>query len=124
MYCGSCGQELPDDANFCLRCGAPQQSESERSSLSGDVERELRQYVIDKKSTLVITNTRVIYDIRGFLGSRVEVPLRHITGVEKLGGIVRVRRTDGGSSKFNFGKQAEEIAQALRDIIAANGNPL
>jgi zinc ribbon protein len=24
MYCIGCGTELPDDANFCLRCGKPQ----------------------------------------------------------------------------------------------------
>src|SRR5437868_5322663 len=23
MYCMNCGKELPDDANFCLRCGKP-----------------------------------------------------------------------------------------------------
>ncbi|HKP54455.1 MAG TPA: zinc-ribbon domain-containing protein [Chloroflexia bacterium] len=28
MHCVRCGQELPDDANFCLRCSAPQQSEA------------------------------------------------------------------------------------------------
>jgi hypothetical protein len=27
MHCAKCGQELPDDANFCLRCSAPQQPE-------------------------------------------------------------------------------------------------
>lgn len=24
MFCGNCGKELPDDANFCLKCGKPQ----------------------------------------------------------------------------------------------------
>src|SRR5688572_22583265 len=24
MYCSACGKELPDDANFCLKCGRPQ----------------------------------------------------------------------------------------------------
>ena len=24
MYCIGCGTELPDDANFCLKCGKPQ----------------------------------------------------------------------------------------------------
>src|SRR5256885_12810356 len=24
MYCGNCGKELPNDANFCLKCGKPQ----------------------------------------------------------------------------------------------------
>ena len=24
IYCTECGKELPDDANFCLRCGKPQ----------------------------------------------------------------------------------------------------
>jgi hypothetical protein len=24
MYCHQCGQKLPDEANFCLRCGRPQ----------------------------------------------------------------------------------------------------
>ena len=24
MYCMECGKALPDDANFCLRCGTPQ----------------------------------------------------------------------------------------------------
>lgn len=23
MFCVSCGKELPDDANFCLKCGKP-----------------------------------------------------------------------------------------------------
>lgn len=25
MFCTKCGQQLPDYANFCTRCGAPQQ---------------------------------------------------------------------------------------------------
>lgn len=24
MYCVNCGTQLPDDANFCLKCGKPQ----------------------------------------------------------------------------------------------------
>jgi predicted amidophosphoribosyltransferase len=24
MYCKNCGRELPDDANYCPSCGAPQ----------------------------------------------------------------------------------------------------
>ena len=24
MYCSACGRELPDDANYCLKCGRPQ----------------------------------------------------------------------------------------------------
>ena len=24
MFCMNCGKELPDDANFCLKCGKPQ----------------------------------------------------------------------------------------------------
>jgi hypothetical protein len=24
MYCSNCGTQLPDDANFCLKCGKPQ----------------------------------------------------------------------------------------------------
>jgi hypothetical protein len=24
MFCGNCGKELPNDANFCLKCGKPQ----------------------------------------------------------------------------------------------------
>lgn len=23
MYCGKCGTELPEEANFCLKCGTP-----------------------------------------------------------------------------------------------------
>ncbi len=26
MFCVNCGNELPDDANFCLKCGKPQQA--------------------------------------------------------------------------------------------------
>ena len=26
MYCSNCGTQLPDDANFCLRCGKPQKA--------------------------------------------------------------------------------------------------
>jgi len=26
MFCGQCGKQLPDDANFCLKCGQPQRA--------------------------------------------------------------------------------------------------
>ncbi len=26
MYCMDCGQQLPDDANFCSKCGVPQKA--------------------------------------------------------------------------------------------------
>jgi hypothetical protein len=118
VYCPNCGEGLPDDANFCLKCGALQQSASGAPSSSEDNERELRRYAVDKQATLIITNKRVIYDIKGFLGSKLEIPLRHITGVEELWGTVRIRRTDGGSAKFNFGNKGKEIAQGIRDIVA------
>ena len=31
MFCKSCGKDLPDDANFCLRCGRPMRSEAHAS---------------------------------------------------------------------------------------------
>jgi hypothetical protein len=27
VYCASCGTHLPDDANYCLKCGRPQREE-------------------------------------------------------------------------------------------------
>lgn len=32
MYCRYCGKELPDKANFCVNCGAPQSGQSEGAS--------------------------------------------------------------------------------------------
>jgi pSer/pThr/pTyr-binding forkhead associated (FHA) protein len=34
MYCTSCGQDLPDDARFCSRCGAP--TSAEQAEPGGD----------------------------------------------------------------------------------------
>lgn len=31
MFCSNCGTQLPDDANFCLKCGQPQK-QSQRES--------------------------------------------------------------------------------------------
>ncbi len=28
MYCQKCGTQLPDDANFCLKCGAAQRTQA------------------------------------------------------------------------------------------------
>ncbi len=34
MYCKKCGQELPDAAKFCIRCGTPVQAEAEKQFCS------------------------------------------------------------------------------------------
>src|SRR5687768_169585 len=33
MFCMQCGKQLPEEANFCLRCGTPQHSEAESAQL-------------------------------------------------------------------------------------------
>ena len=118
MYCNVCGKQIFDDSAFCNQCGTPQQSGSAERGNFNDAERDMHRYTIDNRTTLVITTKRVVYDVSGFLGTRAEIPLRHITGIEKLGNIVRVRRADGSSVKFNFGKHAEEVAQSIRDAVA------
>jgi hypothetical protein len=36
VYCSACGRQLPDDARFCLECGAPQSSHSATPVGQGD----------------------------------------------------------------------------------------
>ena len=33
MFCSKCGTELPDEANFCLKCGQPTRGEASRATL-------------------------------------------------------------------------------------------
>jgi hypothetical protein len=47
MYCSACGQILPDDANYCAKCGASQRP---NASDRGSLELCEVQYHIDKFS--------------------------------------------------------------------------
>ncbi len=33
MFCVKCGQQLPDDANFCLKCGTPLKAENRQADI-------------------------------------------------------------------------------------------
>ena len=118
MYCSACGKQIPDDSGFCNQCGALQKSGHVQPAVFGNAEHDVHCYTIDKRTKLVITTKRVIYDVGGFLGVHAEIPLQHITDVERLGNVVRINRADGRRVKFNFGGYAEEIAQSIRDAVA------
>ena len=59
MYCMKCGYQLPDDANFCLQCGAPQQPDPAPSHPSTSSERELSRVDTGRFGVVVVTNQRV-----------------------------------------------------------------
>ena len=86
MFCKSCGANLPDDANFCMKCGV---------GLRGTVqdERTLFESTMQKLSvhdgeswenvTLIVTNKKVRV-IGG--GHTADTPLAHIRFVQTIKG--------------------------------------
>jgi hypothetical protein len=59
VYCMKCGYQLPDDANFCLQCGAAQKLGSAISQPSTTSERELSRVDTGRFGVVVVTNQRV-----------------------------------------------------------------
>lgn len=62
MYCVKCGTELPDDAAFCLRCGAPQVGGDRVGRVETPVEtdKELFRVTGINKSTCIVKGNRFI----------------------------------------------------------------
>jgi hypothetical protein len=54
-----CGYQLPDDANFCPKCGAAQQLGSAPSQTSTASEREISRVDTGRDGVVVVTNQRV-----------------------------------------------------------------
>lgn len=59
MYCAKCGQQLPDDANFCLKCGAPQKAGVSATSVA-PVERELYSDNSSTDGNVTLTTSKII----------------------------------------------------------------
>ena len=79
MFCTKCGQQLPSDANFCLKCGLPQKPEVGTSPPSMESERVIIR-VHDKRGGEIakVTNKRLSWN-RDRKGGKGEVVLWQIT---------------------------------------------
>jgi hypothetical protein len=76
MYCVKCGQQLPDDANFCLKCGVAQKA----GVTPPTGERELCRVETKNYGTVVVSNTRTY--VLGQDGNKyMDVLHRHVAGV-------------------------------------------
>lgn len=53
MYCSNCGTQIPDDANFCFKCGKPQ-----RTNIQSDEPKWETCEIFYQKSTEGLTGTR------------------------------------------------------------------
>jgi hypothetical protein len=59
VYCMKCGYQLPDDANFCLQCGAAQKPGSATSQSSTTSEREVSRVDTGRSGVVIVTNRRL-----------------------------------------------------------------
>jgi hypothetical protein len=85
VYCMKCGYQLPDDANFCLQCGAAQRRESAPSQPSTSSERELSRVDTGRYGVVVVTNRRVRW--KNASGDQ-QVLLDHIVSVTEQTGVL------------------------------------
>lgn len=67
MYCTACGQELPDEARFCLRCGAPQGTTDSEDAASTHWE-----------------SARIIWQKTGLSSQRFEADVTTPTGTYRI----------------------------------------
>ena len=134
MFCKSCGEKLPDDANFCMKCGARCLTESsskdmhqkksqsdERTVFESTVKQNVEGWTEFK---LTITNKKITVargkDIR-------HTPLRSITGVNMWEDeswftrfrVLTINSVNGivGVFRFRNDNEAVRVAELINSVI-------
>lgn len=116
MYCKKCGQQLPDDANFCLKCGTPQRA---GMTPPGAVAAIVRVPFNNGRRECRVGNGRVMF---------VEVRTGEVLGQIALKDIAHTAPGQGwfgndihvyghGGSDIAFGCSSEE-SRRIRDAIS------
>jgi hypothetical protein len=121
VYCMKCGYQLPDDANFCLQCGAAQNPGSTTSQPSATSERELSRVDTGRFGVVVVTNRRVRW--KNASGDQ-QIPLDQILSVTEQTGVLNKMiwlELGGGQRQLircrSRGK-VRELATAIRQAQA------
>ena len=126
MFCRSCGTELPDDANFCLKCGVRVHTGKiavpERTLSSSEVDHLrwsdwLDDYCFEGGATLEVTNKRVRVE---WDRHTLDIPLNRVGRVEtKKGDWWRNHELSiAGVGVFRFDKYEEldRVAQIINSL--------
>lgn len=141
MYCVKCGQQLPDDANFCSRCGVALKGDDQGRAAPTQIQARTqamprREFAFHRAlyrdsgsndrwsdGTAEFTETALVLDFSN--GQLVRIPYTKITSIQEpyeRGGFL-VQKTYGlavGPSAVSFTKQ-EDLQQfivTLRYMLA------
>ena len=105
MYCAKCGHELPDDANFCLKCGKPQK-ESASHSLEAEILYETCEIIVKDAPKAGIFNNSVI------LKAKAVGP----NGVDYVGESALVIGEWNSVYKYNMPKSSSKTSREIEKL--------
>lgn len=92
MYCMNCGQKLPEDVNFCIKCGANQRVEVDKTDIKLNVELIYNQSGVDIYSKDENT-IKELYDIcSSKIGKQFIKNLSKVNANENLSGFQYTKR--------------------------------
>jgi len=114
MYCIKCGTELPDEADFCWKCGKPQKGEAQVSPAEPPRWEtcELKYEVVSKGFLLISPTVRIFADAIGPDGRYVAGTTPELKGRKGPYGDVEPGRDD---------RESERAVAALEKKLVKDG---